>query len=112
MLIHFNGVPLKLAEIQHNLENTPDHSPALIEEITARCVWAAGHMSLGEMSGSLSVDRIDYGNPEYNEPGHLPAKEHGLSTTLFGYRVLWFDEDEGTNAPIYRTQFGTLEVWL
>jgi hypothetical protein len=111
MLVIYNGTPLKLAEIQHNMEQDPDIPERVIKEITERCVWAAGWSLLAEQPDTISVDRLSGENDD--EPGYIPAKDSGLSTELFGFQVTWTTEDDGMCAPIYRHQIGgEFEVWL
>lgn len=112
MLIHYNGTPLKMGEIQHNMEQDPNIPQAVIMEVTARCVWAAGWMLLGEQEqDTIAVDRLGYENDD--EPGYIPAKDSGETSTLFGFQVTWTTDDDGITAPIYRLQIGgEFEVWL
>lgn len=112
MLVNYRGQDLKLAEIQQDMELNPDISEAVIKEVTARCVWAAGWMLLsGQIQDMISIDCLGYENSD--EPGYIPAKDSGETSTLFGFQVTWTTEDDGMCAPIYRHQIGgEFEVWL
>lgn len=115
MFVYYNSKPLKMAEIQHNMEQDPDIGPQVIKEVTERCVWAAGWISLAEQPGEISVDRLDYrdGDTPADEPGYIPAKDSGRTDELFGFQVTWFNEDEGRSSTIYRHQLGgEFDVWL